>query len=125
MLFALINGFDLISGQMWLLKGTELTNKANHWQSKDEWNLESVGTSVYIKNISNNTVLATAEDDIVIEEDLKQNDMKQMWKKGTADYEGYFAIKNYHSQKVMAAIPAAVYSGRTIQKIVSKGLPIL
>ena len=103
---ALLNCFNLISGQMWLLNGTELTNKANHWQSIDEWNLESVGTSVYIKNISNNTVLATAEDDIVIEEDLKQNDTKQMWKKGTADYEGYFAIKNYHSQKAMTAISA-------------------
>ena len=110
---------------MWLLNGTELRNKANHWQSKDEWNIESVGTSVYIKNISNKTVLATAEDDTVVEEDLKQNNTKQMWKKGTADYEGYFAIKNHHFQKVMTAIPTAVYRGRGIQKIVSKGLPIL
>ena len=110
---------------MWLLNGTELTNKANHWQSKDEWNIESVGTSVYIKNISNNTVLATTEDDIVIGEDVKPNNTKQMWKKGTADYEGYFAFKNYHSQKVMTAITTAVYRGRAIQKIVSKGLSIL
>ena len=70
-------------------------------------------------------VLATAEDDTVLEEDMKQNDTKQMWKKGTADYEGAFALKNYHYQKVMTAITTAVYRGRAIQKIVSKGLSIL
>ena len=105
---------------MWLLKGTKLTNKANHWQSIDEWNLESVGTSFYIKNISNNTVLATAEDDTVKEEALKQNDTKQMWKKGRADYEGYFTFKNYHFQKVMTAISANCLEIKGISSIFDK-----
>ena len=90
------------SGQLWKLNGTKLFNKANLWNSTDEWNLRAEGKMVYVENTSKNKFLGTF-DDVFHDETLLLNSVGQMWKMGIATNEGYFTLLDPDSQKVLTA----------------------
>ena len=97
---------ELIQRQLWKINGTNLINKANNWQSADEWKFTSVekkGGKIYIENISKEKVLATKNKHQLVEDAFdKQND-SQKWKKGPANGEGFFTLENITSQKFLTA----------------------
>ena len=93
---------NYFSGQLWKLNGTKLFNKANLWNSTDEWNLRAEGKMVYVENTSKNKFLGTF-DDVFHDKTLLLNSVGQMWKMGIATNEGYFTLLDPNSQKVLTA----------------------
>ena len=91
-----------------MLNDTTLKNKANIWQSNDNWKLETINQSIYIENMSNHTVLGIAKTDIVIAEDLDQYKFGEAWIKGEPDNEGFFTLTNMKSRKLLTAISAKI-----------------
>ena len=91
--------------ELWKLDGGKLVNKTNLWQSDDDWIFRhNADGTIYIENVSKNTVLGTTEDDDVIEEILEENNLGQLWKQGKPTKEGFFTLENSYSEKVMTAI---------------------
>ena len=91
--------------ELWKLNGSKLVNKTNLWQSDDDWNFRhNADGTIYIQNVSKNTVFGTTEDDNVIEEICEENNLGQLWKKGKPTAEGFFTLENCYSEKVMTAI---------------------
>ena len=88
---------------MWKLDSTTLINKADTWQSKDEWKFKAQGSMIYINNITKNMVLGTAYGDQVIQESFVKDEPGQLWEKGSVNDEGYFTIKNSMSTKFITA----------------------
>ena len=86
------------------MDGTSLVNKANTWQSNDEWSFTPQGAMIYINNTTKNTVLGTAFGNQVIEEPFVKDEPGQLWEKGPVNEEGYFTIKNPMSSKSITAI---------------------
>ena len=85
------------------MKGKKLINRRNLWKSNDEWNLRDEGETFYIDNTSRKKVLA-ANNEEVKEENIVQEDVRQMWVKGVTNSEGFFTLINPQSQKVLTAI---------------------
>ena len=100
--------FFCFLGQLWMLNDTTLKNKANIWQSNDNWKLETINQSIYIENMSNHTVLGIAKTDTVIAEDLDQYKFGEAWIKGEPDNEGFFTLTNMKSRKLLTAISAQI-----------------
>ena len=89
-----------------MLNETTLINKANIWQSNDEWKLETCNQSINIENMSNHTVLAVENFDTVIEEEFDGYKFEVAWIKGKSDNEGFFTLTHMKSKKVLTAISA-------------------
>ena len=89
-----------------MLNDTTLKNKANIWQSNDDWKLETIDQSIYIENMSNRTVLGIEKTDIVIAENFDQYKFGEAWIKGEPDKEGFFTLTNMKSRKLLTAISA-------------------
>ena len=102
-----------------MLNDTTLINKANIWQSNDEWKLETINQSINIENMSNHTVLGVENFDTVIEEELDQYKFEEAWIKGESDIEGFFTLTNMKSRKVLTAISAQIL------KVTGKFLKVL
>ena len=91
-----------------MLNETTLINKANIWQSKDEWRLETINQSINIENMSNHTVLGVENFDTVIEEEFDGYKFEEGWIKGESDNEGFFTLTHMKSKKVLTAISAQI-----------------
>ena len=91
-----------------MLNETTLINKANIWQSKDEWRLETINQSINIENISNHTVLGVENFDTVIEKEFDRYKFEEAWIKGESDNEGFFTLTHMKSKKVLTAISAQI-----------------
>ena len=91
-----------------MLNDTTLINKANIWQSNDEWKLETINQSINIENMSNHTVLGVENFDTVIEEELDQYKFEEAWIKGEPNIEGFFTLTNMKSRKILTAISAQI-----------------
>jgi len=100
-------------GQLWMLNDTTFINKANVWQSDDEWKLltinDGTSTSTYIANLSNNTVLGIENfDDTVVAKNFDQYKFEEAWIKGEPDNQGFFTLTNMKSRKILTAISAQI-----------------
>ena len=91
-----------------MLNNTNLINKANTWQSNDEWKLETCNQSINIENMSNHTVLGVEDFDTVIEEKFDQYKFEEAWIKGESDIGGFFTLTHMKSKKVLTAISAQI-----------------
>ena len=96
-----------------MLNDTTFINKANVWQSDDEWKLltinDGTSTSVYIANLSNNTVLGIENfDDTVVAKNFDQYKFEEAWIKGEPDNQGFFTLTNMKSRKILTAISAQI-----------------
>ena len=116
-----LNNLSLFLGQLWMLNDTTLKNKANIWQSNDDWILETINQSIYIENMSNHTVLGIAKTDTVIAEDLDQYKFGEAWIKGEPDNEGFFTLTNMKSRKLLTAISAQILKvmGKFLTSLIS------
>ena len=79
-----------------------MINKAEVWQSTDNWELQSDDSTCFIKNVSEDKVLHTENGQVNLET-LGLNDEKQMWEKGEANDEGFFTLTNTDTEKVLTA----------------------
>jgi hypothetical protein len=95
-----------------MLNDTTFINKANIWQSDDEWKLlainDGTSTSIYIANMSNNTVLGIEKSDTVVAENFDQYKFEEAWIKGEPDNQGFFTLTNMKSRKILTAISAQI-----------------
>ena len=96
-----------------MLNDTTFINKANVWQSDDEWKLltinDGTSTSIYIANMSNNTVLGIDPfSDTVIAKNFDQYKFEEAWIKGEPDNQGFFTLTNMKSRKILTAISAQI-----------------
>ena len=91
-----------------MLNDTTLKNKANIWQSNDDWKLETINQSIYIENMSNHTVLGIEKTDTVIAENFNRHKFGEAWIKGEPDNEGFFTLTNMKSRKLLTAISAQI-----------------
>ena len=86
--------------------GTALLNKADRWQSTEDWfflpHLDD-DSVIYIGNASNNTFLGTTHKGKVIQEDFVDGKQTQLWKKGSLNAEGYFTLENSEAPKFLTA----------------------
>ena len=82
-----------------------MTNKANVWQSVDQWKFVKTGdnTMFHIRGITQNKVLEVLANDSVVLVDIVADKADQLWKKGDT-MEGYFTLKNSKWSKVLTAI---------------------
>ena len=94
---------------MWRLVGTCLKNKEGIWSSSDNWSVPlEEGVPGNITNSSKNTVLSVANNDkdpgtSVIEKNLVQNDVRQIWVRGKAAGSAYYTLLNPNSGKYLTA----------------------
>ena len=115
----------LFLGQLWMLNDTTLKNKANIWQSNDDWKLETIdhtyGRYIYIENMSNHTVLGIEKTDTVIAEDFDQYKFGESWIKGEPDNDGFFTLTNMKSRKLLTAISAQILKvmGKFLTSLIS------
>ena len=96
---------------MWKLEGKSLKNKANLWNSDDEWKFKIKDMMIYVENTNNNKVLAVTQPYFskfskVIEEDFVEGNTEQLWKKGKPNAEGYCTLENHGLRKTLTAISA-------------------
>ena len=95
-----------------MLNDTTFINKANIWQSDDEWKLlainDGTSTSIYIANMSNNTVLGIEKSDTVVAENFDQYKFEEAWIKGEPDNQGFFTLTNMKSRKILTAISTQI-----------------
>ena len=106
----------------WNKVGSTLSNKANLWQSTDDWYFKNYfddGSMIYIGNASNNKFLGTTPDGNVIEEEFVDGNQGQLWKKGRLNAEGYFTLENSEKSKFLTA-----KSGGIIPEIIADSLKI-
>ena len=91
--------------QLWKWEDFKLTNKADVWQSVDQWEFvdNDDKTMFYIRNINQKKVLKVLDDDSVDLVDFDADKADQLWKKGDT-MEGYFTLKNSKLLKVLTAI---------------------
>ena len=83
---------------MWKFDNNILTDKANLWQSEDDWSFSANGTlGIYIENTSKSKFLGVANDNKV-----NEDSPKQLWKRGLTDSEGYFSLKKSESKFLTA-----------------------
>ena len=92
--------------QLWKLEKEdfELTNKADIWQSDDQWEfVETNDNTMFHIRKNKNKVLEVLDDDSVDLVDMVPDKADQLWKKGDT-MEGYFTLKNSKWSKVLTAI---------------------
>ena len=88
--------------------GTAFLNKADRWQSAEDWfflNHLDDDLVIYIGNASNNKFLGVMHDGEVIQEDFAAGKQGQLWKKGSLNAEGYFTLENSEMPKFLTATP--------------------
>jgi len=89
--------------------GTAFSNKADRWQSTEDWfflNHLDDDSLIYIGNASNNKFLGVTLDGKVVKEEVVQEDFVagkqgQLWKKGSLNAEGYFTLENSETPKFL------------------------
>ena len=95
---------------MWKLDGKALKNKANLWNSDDEWKIKMKDMMICVENTNKNKVLGITQHfgelSKVIEEDFVEGNTKQLWKKGKPNAEGYFTLENYGLRRTLTATSA-------------------
>ena len=88
--------------------GTAFLNKADRWQSTEDWfflNHLDDDSVIYIGNASNNKFLGVKPDGEVILKDFVEGKQGQLWKKGSLNAEGYFTLENSETPKFLTATP--------------------
>ena len=102
---------------MWKLSHEKLTNKANEWSSIDKWKMTRITeTTFYIENLTNNTVLASKDDETVIEQSIGERDEKWIkWEVGITSNDDYVTLSNVESKKLLTAFSA--------NNLLLKGMP--
>ena len=94
----------IISGpQLWKLDGNTLLNKEGLWMSDEKWTFKTFLRLICIENINKTKVLGTKNKSKVILENFEENKLKQLWKKGEPNAEGYFTLENVSVSNVMTA----------------------
>ena len=101
------------------MDGTSLMNKANVWQTNDEWSFTPQGAMIYINNTTKNMVLGTAYGDQVIQESFVKDEPGQLWEKGSVNDEGYFTIKNSMSSKSITAFSSSILKTKGDQNTIN------
>ena len=91
--------------QLWKNEHNNLKNNGDAFKSQDKWRLKGAGRRNVIKiiNETNNKVLTANDDGTVIEDHLKDNNARQLWKRGKANIEGYFTIQNAEKSTYLTA----------------------
>ena len=74
--------------------------------SNKEWNFKTKDDGIYIENMSKNKVLGITDHGKVIQEDFKENNPGQLWRRGEPDAEGYFKLEMFKVPKVLTATSA-------------------
>ena len=94
--------FGSFSGvqQLWKFDGKVLKNKAG----SRKWKFTTKDELIYVKNDSINKVVGTATTGKVIEEEIQEGKLEQLWKIGEADTEGYFTLENSKVPKLLTFI---------------------
>ena len=95
--------FSFLKDQLWKLEDSILKSKEGLWQSNDDWYIENdkqEETLVRVINRSKSKFL------VVDGIHVKESDDEKVWKKGSQDNEGYFALMDLSSQKVLTAVGA-------------------
>ena len=90
--------------QLWKFDGTTLVNKKSTSTIKGEWKFVPEGETFCIENTENNKVLSLASDsgdDIEVKEMFRSNELRQLWKIGPPNEEGFFIITEASSKKVL------------------------
>ena len=90
--------------QLWKFDGTTLVNKKSTSTIKGEWKFVPEGETFCIENTENNKVLSLASDsgdEIEVKEMFRSNDLRQFWKIGIPNEEGYFNIIEALSSKAL------------------------
>ena len=78
---------------LWTLEGNVLKNKANLWQSNDQWNLTFDNWPlIYIRKTDNSKVLGI-NNGKVIEEDIVEGKLGQLWDQNYIRGD-YFILQN-------------------------------
>ena len=73
-----------------------MKNKANIWNSKDDWKIQKYGISNYlIENISKKVFLRSTDDGKVIQNNHTGVTYNRYWQKGDPNTEGYSTIFTY------------------------------
>ena len=93
---------------MWKLSHEKLTNKANEWSSIDKWKMTRITENTfYIENLSNNTVLASKDDETVIEQSIDESQDRWIkWEVGMSTKDDYATLRNVESKKLLSAASA-------------------
>ena len=90
--------------QLWKFDGTTLVNKKSTSTIKGEWIFVPEGENFCIENTENNKVLSLASDsgdEIEVKEMFRSNELRQLWKIGIPNEEGYFNIIEASSSKAL------------------------
>ena len=88
------------------MEGSILKNKANIWNSKDDWKIQKYGgdnTIILIENISKKVFLRSTDDGKVIQNDHTGAWINRYWQKGVPNTEGYSTIFTYSHGLLTAA----------------------
>ena len=99
-----------IADKFWKIEGKVklLVNKDAFWKPKEEWNIRKAPTRGSLKKIENQNqkvlgIPENNEEGNLAEERYNKDKEGQLWKKGTADDNGYFTLKNKKSSEFLAA----------------------
>ena len=81
-----------------------MKNKANIWNSKDDWKIQKYGGDNYlIENISKKVFLRSTDDGKVIQNNNTGAWINRYWQKGVPNTEGYSTIFTYSHGLLTAA----------------------
>ena len=86
-----------------------MVNKKGISTLEGEWRLVPEGDMFCIENAENNKVLSLAsnsEEETEVKEMFRDNKLRQLWKIGTPNEEGFFTITEAFSNKVLIGIGA-------------------
>ena len=86
--------------QLWKFDGKVLKNKAG----SRKWKFTTKDELIYINNDSIDKVVGTGNTGRVIEEEIQEGKLEQLWKIGEADTEGYFTLENSKVPKLLTFI---------------------
>ena len=91
----------ILDRQLWKFDelDSSLKNKANFWETTDQWSIETKVNMICIRNISENKVLGITAN----EEEFEEGNKGQIWIQGQTDIEGYSTLQNSESFKFLIA----------------------
>ena len=79
-----------------------LQNKDQIWVSDETWVFQNKNDLIYIENILTKKVLGFTNDGKVSLKVYEEGNADQLWKKGEADAEGYFTLRNSNFEVLTA-----------------------
>jgi len=94
--------------QLWKIDGTKLVNKKGITALEGECKVVPHGAMFYIENALNNKVLSTRRNSRLsesyqnkVKESIRDEKLRQLWKIGTPNEEGFFIITEISTKKVL------------------------